>query len=218
MIARRTVSKTAVCLVFITSPLFAQDAASMASTMAENAKLLRQYTYKQRTEVIYKGEGKLTRIAQVHFSPDGKRELTVISQTGGEPATGLGHRLIEAKRQEMKDYADRISALVENYLPPDPERLRVGIAKAELGASGNLMTLTMKNYFKSGDGFSLAVDPDTRKLQRFEIKTTLDKDPVSVTSEMKSVPSGPSYPASTKVKAPAKSLEIDISQYDFMKL
>jgi hypothetical protein len=218
MFARRTVISTAFFFLFVAGPLFPQDAANIAGNMARNAKLLHEYTYKQRSEVIYKGEGKMTRISQVRFAPDGKRELSVISQTGGEPATGLGHRLVNAKRQELKDYADRITALVENYLPPDPEKLRAALGKAELGASGNLMALTMKNYFKPGDTFVLAVDPDSRKLQRFEIKTTLDKDPVTVAADMKSLPNGPTYPASTKVKAPAKNLEIDLTQFDFMKL
>jgi azurin len=217
MLARRTILATAIPFAFFTGGLFAQPGANLSANLAENARLLHQYTFKQRTEAIYKGEGKFVRVAQVHFAPDGKREMAVISQTGDEPATGVGHRIVNAKRDEMKAYVDRITTLVESYLPPDPERLRSAMTGAELGASGDLMLLTMKNYLKSGDSFSLAVDPGTRKLQRFELKTLLDKDPISVTADMKSIPNGPTYPGLTKVKAPAKELEIDISQFDFVK-
>jgi azurin len=218
MIARRTIFATAIALVFFSGRLFSQFGGNLAAGMAENAKLLHQYTFKQRTEVMYKGEGKAIRIAQVHFGPDGKREMEIISQTGQEPATGLGHRIINHQREEMKAYADRITALVESYVPPDPEKLRGAMAGAQIDASGALISLTMKNYLHSGDSFGLAVDPATRKLQKFELKTLLDKDPINVTSEMKAIPNGPTYPGLTKVKAPAKNLEIDISQYDFMKL
>jgi len=190
----------------------------LAATMAENARLLHQYTFKQRTEAKYKGEDKIVRTSQVRFDPDGKRQTTLISQTGGEEATGLGHRIIQKKRDEMKEYVERLSALVENYLPPDPDKFREALAKAEIGQAGNQMALTMKNYVKAGDSLVIVADPVTRKLVRLELKTTLDKDPISVTADMAFVPNGPSYPGVTKVKAPSKNLEIDISQYDFMKL
>jgi len=207
-------------IVIFASHLSAQPGQGFGAAMAANAKLLHQYTYKQKTEILYKGEGKVTRIAQVRFTPDGRHDATVLSQTGGEEeATGLGHRIVNKKREELREYGERVTALVEMYLPPDPEKLRTALATAELDASGGLMSLVMKNYLKPGDSFSVLVDPANRKIEKFELKTLLDKDPITVTSDMKALPNGgPTYPGLTKVKAPAKALEIDITQYDFMKL
>src|SRR6202521_3151360 len=213
-------------VLFSTVPAFlvagllsAQNGDKLAAGMAENAKRLHHYTYKQRTEVIYKGEDRIVRLNQMRFGPDGKRQATLISQTGGAAgeATGLGHRIINKKREEMKEYGERLSALVENYLPPDPEKLRKALATAEIGQAGNALSLTMKGYLKSGDSLALLVDTATRKLKRVDLKTALDKDSIFVTAEMGSIPDGPEYPTLIKIKAPSKNLEIDLSAYDFVK-
>ena len=209
---------TAAPAFLVAGLLSAQNGEKLAAVMAENAKRLHQYTYKQRTEVLYKGEDKIVRLNDMRFGPDGKRQATLISQTGGEePATGLGHRIINKKREEVKEYVERLSALVENYLPPDPEKLRKALTTAEIVPAGNTLALTMKGYLKSGDSLALVVDTATRKVKRVDLKTALDKDSISVTAEMASVPGGPDYPSLVKIQAPSKKLEIDISAYDFVK-
>jgi hypothetical protein len=217
MRSSRRVLFTTVSAFLVAGLLSAQNGEKLAAVMAENAKRLHQYTYKQRTEVLYKGEDKIVRLNDVRFGPDGKRQATLISQTGGEEATGLGHRIINKKREEIKEYVDRLSALIESYLPPDPERLRKALTTAEIVPAGNLLSLTMKGYLKSGDSVALLVDTATRKVKRMDLKTALDKDSISVTAEMGSIPDGPDYPSLIKIKAPSKNLEIDLSAYDFVK-
>ncbi|HLI86965.1 MAG TPA: hypothetical protein VKV17_23865 [Bryobacteraceae bacterium] len=186
--------------------------------MAANAKLLQQYTYKQRTEIKFKGEGRFVRINQVHFDANGKQQTTLISQTGGgAKPSGIAKALIEQKVHELQDYGSRIGMLVENYFPIDPEKMAAALQKAELGGTGENVSLVVKNYAVPGDVMSVIVDPINKKLRKFELKTLLDKDPVNITAEMNTIPKGPVYPSFIKVKAPAKDLEIDISQYDYVK-
>jgi hypothetical protein len=191
---------------------------ALAGGMAANAKLLQQYIYKTRTEIKFKGEGRMVRINQVHFDANGKPQMTLVSQTGGgAQPSGLAKAIIEKKKQELQDYGNRITALVDNYFPIDPQKMAVALQKAELGGTGNSVSLVIRNYSEPGDVMSIIVDPINKKLQKFELKTLLDKDPVTVTADMNSLPKGPIYPSFIKVKAPAKDLEIDISQYDYVK-
>jgi hypothetical protein len=205
-----------VCLSI--APVLAQPGQQLTGAMAENNKILRQYTYKQRTEVLLNGESRMTRINQVHYDAAGKRQLTLISETGGEEAHGLGSRIINKKREEMKDYVMRLTALVEQYFPVDADKLRSMIPNAEIGpAANNLMSVRIRNFLKKGDSVTLMVDPGTRKLSRLELNTNLDKDSISMTTDLTTAASGPSYPSLTTIKAPAKNLEIRISSYELQK-
>ena len=192
----------------------------IAANTAENAKLLHQYTWKQRTAVKYKSEEKFVRVKQVRFDPDGKRQDTVLSEKAEKPPSGPVRRAIaEHKRAEIKDYVDnKLYAFIESYLPPKPEKLKPALATAQIGAVGNAMGLTMKNYQQAGDTLTIAFDSVARKMLRLQLDSKLEGDPVSVTVEMGAVPNGPSYPAQTKIKIPAKDLEVDITEFDFMKL
>jgi hypothetical protein len=205
--------------LFLAGQLPAQDGGdALSAGMAANAKLLQQYTYKQRTEIKFKGEGRFVRINQMHFDENGKQQATLVSQTGGgAQPPGIVKALIEQKVKELQEYGSRIGVLVENYFPIDPQKMAAALQKAELGGTGESVSLVVKNYAVPGDVMSVIVDPINKKLRKFELKTLLDKDPVNITAEMNTLPKGPVYPSFIKVKAPAKDLEIDISQYDYMK-
>lgn len=191
----------------------------LAGLLAENSRQLRQYTYKQRTEVSFKGEDRMTRENQVKFGPDGQRQLTLISETGGDKATGLGSRIVNKKREEMKDYVMRLSALVESYFPPDPEKMKAAANTAELAPGPDGMGIKLRNVEVNGDAMTLVLNTATRKMQKLELNTKLDKDNVAVTVDMATLPNGTlNYPATTHIKVPSKSLDIHITTYDYMKL
>jgi hypothetical protein len=119
----------------------------------------------------------------------------------------------------MKDYLDNhLYPFIESYLPVKPEKLKAALPAAQVGAVGNAMGLTMKNYQQQGDAFTIGFDSATRKMLRLQLDTKLDNDPVTVTVDMGVAPNGASYPTQTKIKVPAKDIEVDISEFDFMKL
>ena len=192
----------------------------LAGMTAENVKLLRQYTWKQRTAVKFKGEEKFVRVKQVKLDPDGKKQETVLSEKTEKPPSGPIRRAIaDHKRTEMKDYVDNhLYAFIESYLPLKPERLKAALATAQLGAVGNSMGLTMKDYQQQGDALTVSFDSATKRLLRLQLDTKLENDPVTVTVDMSTVANGPTYPAQTKIKVPAKDIEVDISEFDLTKL
>jgi hypothetical protein len=196
----------------------AQNGDQLAANLAENARLLHQYTFKQRIEIAYKGEDRTSRVIQVRFDSNGKRQFTVVSESGGEEPKGLGARIIARKRNEMKEYAQRLTDLVEQYLPPDPDKLRPALASAERGRAEKGISMTMKNYYQQGDSFSVVYNIAERKPQSMEIKTALDKDPIVINADFEDASTGPSYPSLIKIQAPKKELEIRLTAYDFKKL
>jgi hypothetical protein len=80
-LSRFTILLASVCSFVLIPTAGGQPAGDkIAANTAENAKLLRQYTWKQRTAVKYKGEEKFVRVKQVKLDPDGKRQETVLSE------------------------------------------------------------------------------------------------------------------------------------------
>jgi hypothetical protein len=119
----------------------------------------------------------------------------------------------------MSDYLDNhLYPFVESYLPLKPEKFKAALATAQLGAIGNSMGLAMKNYQQQGDTLTVSFDSATKRLLRLQLDTKLENDPVTVTVDMSTVANGPTYPAQTKIKVPAKDIEIDLSEFDLTKL
>jgi hypothetical protein len=141
----------------------------------------------------------------------------VVSESGGEEPKGLGARIIARRRNEMKDYAQKLTDLVQEYLPPDPEKLRSALASAETVRVEKGLSVTMKDYYQKGDVFAWVVNPAARRPQSIEVKTALDKDPIIVNADFDEGSNGPLYPSLIKIQAPKKELEIRLSAYDFKK-
>jgi hypothetical protein len=70
----------------LASPAFSQDAgtnpelqqkvAALKQSVAQNQQALRQYTWTEKMETIFKGETKSTKLSQCQYGPDGKVRKT----------------------------------------------------------------------------------------------------------------------------------------------
>src|SRR5690349_7806636 len=93
---------------------------------ADNQKALRAYSWVEKTELSLKGEVKNTKVEMCRYGPDGKVQKTPI----GEPPPpqkqrGLKGRVVARKVGEMKEELEAASALVHQYVPPDPDKMQV---------------------------------------------------------------------------------------------
>src|SRR6202043_2319203 len=71
----------AAVVLTMVSPTFSQDApagpdlqqkvAALKQSVAQNQQALRQYTWTEKTEMIFKGETKSTKLSQCQYGPDG---------------------------------------------------------------------------------------------------------------------------------------------------
>src|ERR1700688_2035925 len=99
-------------LLAILPPTFSQQAganpelqekvAALKQSVAQNQQALRQYTWTEKMETIFKGETKSTKLSQCQYGPDGTVQKTPL---GGTPPPqqqrGLKGRVIEKKKDEM---------------------------------------------------------------------------------------------------------------------
>ena len=197
---------------------------TLMSGMAANAKQLRQYTYKQRTETYRQGDLKNAKVDEVHYNPSGERVSIPLDEQKIEaesPRRGPGHRLIvkkiEEEKSKMKEYIERLMSLSSRYLASDPARLQAAMTGAEVttGGGNSHVRIRIRDYVKSGDSMTMSFDPSTKRPIQTEVNTMLDDTPVTIVLGFDQIHDGPNYPGKTVVKADAKQLEVRVFTYDY---
>lgn len=196
-----------------------------AAKMAENTAKLKQYTYTQKTQVYFKGELKRTKLSQVHFdTTTGERVVVPMSSDDAEqqPEQGRGGRLrariVEKKRDEMKEYVERLVGLLHQYLPPNPDRIKAAMPRAEITPpAGGSAKIVLSDYLKPGDKETFAIGAESKRLDQIAISSSLDDDPVTFTVNFARLPDDTNYPSATTIKSEAKGLEIRVTTSDYHK-
>lgn len=196
----------------------------MAENMAENSKKLKQYTYLQKTEVFLKGEARSTKVDQVHYDSSGQKVVVPVSSTPsaeGQQGGGGGRlrqRVVEKKKDEMKDYIERLVGLMGQYLPPNGDRIKAAMPRAQITPpSGGEAKIALPDYLKQGDTMTLSIEPATKALSKILINSSLDEDPVKFTIDFAKLPDGTNYPSMTSIQSPSKELEIRVTTSDYHK-
>jgi len=183
-----------------------------------NAALMRQYSWTSRTEVIEQGQVKDLHLDTVTYGPDGQLQRTVMNdQSAPLPFGFLRRRIAEAERQKMEEYLTGLRALLEQYTLPTAGKVQDFMSRATAtgpDASG-LFEMTGQNVVSAGDTFSLWVNPRTRHVQRIQVSTTFQGDPVSLTATFKTLTSGLNHVAYAEVIAPARQLSVQVQNFDY---
>ncbi|MGA7242244.1 MAG: hypothetical protein WBX19_03625, partial [Terracidiphilus sp.] len=116
------------CSLAAQNPEMQQKIAEVKEAAAKNKQALAQYTWVEQDTISLKGEQKKQEHFQVRLGPDGKPQKTSLdapSTSSSEPSGGrLKKHMVEKKKEEYKDYADQIKALIQQYLPPDKEAIQ----------------------------------------------------------------------------------------------
>jgi len=206
----------------LTPQLQAQKAAGLAiaSSMAEDTEKLKQYAFKQKAEVYLKGELKKTTVSQIHFDSNGERVAVPIETSPAADTQQrrgrIARRITDEKKDEMKDYIERLTGLMGQYLPPTPDRIKAAVAGAQFSQpAAGVAEATFPDYLKSGDSMTITLNAAERRITQLGVKSSLDSDPVSMVVDFSQLPGGTNYPATTSVRSEAKEIELRISTYDY---
>jgi hypothetical protein len=207
------------------NPELQQKVTALKQAVAQNQQALKQYVWTETTQTVFKGETKSTKQSKCQYGPDGKVQKTAI---GGEapPAEkkrGLKGRVIEKKKDEMKDYMERVASLVKRYVPPDGSQIQESFqaGKASIQPSaGGIVTLVFRDYAKAGDTVSLAFDTASKKIQGYDVKTFLDapEDAVTLKVVFDTLPDGTNHVAQSVLDATAKQIQIRTTNSGYNKL
>ena len=218
----------ALALTTLARPAGAQDLqqklAAVKQSVAANQQALRSYTWLEKTELSLKGEVKATKVDSCRYGPDGKVQKTpVVQPPPAEKKRGIRGKIIANKTEEMKEELQATSALIQQYIPPDPGMIQVvmNAGTASVGQAGpQALAFTFPGYVKAGDALTVTFDKAVTALRQFDVKTWLEKpeEPATLRVIMQSMPNGISFPGSIVLSIPASKLDVRITKSNYQKL
>jgi hypothetical protein len=210
------------------TPATAQDLqqklAAAKQNAAQNQQALRSYGWIEKVELSLKGEVKNTAVNSCRYGPDGKVQKTaVVEPPPPEKKRGLRGKVIAKKTGEMKAELEAATALVHQYVPPDPGMMQVvmNAGTASLAQAGpGVLVLKFPGYVKPGDSLELTFDSTVKALRQIDVATYLDspESPVTLHVALQALPDGPRYPGSVVLGMPASKIEVRITNSNYQKL
>ena len=197
--------------------------AALKQSMQESQTKLRQYEWIETTIISLKGEEKARTQKRCYYGADGKLQKVPIGTPAPaqQPPAGGGRRgrvkakVVENKKDDMKDYMERAAALVQQYVPPQPADIQrakdAGKVTANPAGPG-LVRLEFPDYLKPGDRLSIDVDAAANQLRGLTVASYLDQadDAVALAVQLGTLGDGTSYTAQTTLDAAAKKIRVVI--------
>jgi hypothetical protein len=202
------------------SPELQEKLAAVKQSAAENQQKLHQYQWTETTQLTLKGEPKPPTQSMCQYGPDGKIQKTPIGPPPQPPSGGrMKQRVIEKKKEEMKDYMGQVKSLLSMYVPPDPQRMQQAFqaGKASLNPAAGSGQIVFKDYALPGDQMTISFNPAEKKISSVNVNTYMDdpKDTVTLAVRFANLPDGTNYAQQTVLGASAKKLQVTTTNSDY---
>ena len=208
-----------------------ERAAAIKESVAKNQASLKQYTWVETTEISLKGEVKKKEQKQCSYGADGKVQKTPIpgaapapappaQPSGGRRGGGRAKQaIVENKVEDLKDYMEKVAALVQEYVPPAPDKIQAaqGAGKVSALPSGGI---AIANYVKPDDLLSIGFDMAAKKITTYKVNSYVEKpkeDEVTLSVTFGRLADGTSYPQETVLKAAAKNVQVKVTNSGYKK-
>ena len=123
---------------------------------------------------------------------------------------------------ELKEYMERVAALVHEYVPPDGQKLQAAQAAGKIAAqpAGSTLNLTVKDYAKMGDSLAIGLDTAAKQLTSCNVQSYVEKpkdDDVTLNVTFGRLQDGTSYPQQVLLDAPAKKIQVKVTNSGYKK-
>ena len=211
--------------------------AALKQALAENQAALKHHTWTETTEISLKGEVKKRQQKTCRYGPDGKVQKTPVEgsepqqaqqpeeQRGGRRRGGAVKKAVVAhKVDEIKDYMEKVAALVHEYVPPDKEKIQAAASAGHVSmkpdASTGMAALGVKDYLKAGDALDIGLDLKGSALSTYNVRSYVDDpkdDAITLAVQFDKLPDGTSYPQQTVVDVAAKKIQVKVTNSGYAK-
>jgi hypothetical protein len=205
--------------------------AAIKESLAKNQAALKQYSWVETTQISLKGEVKKTEQKQCSYGADGKVQKTPVPGAApppqpAPPSGGKGGRLkkkvVANKVEETKEYMEQVAALVQAYVPPDPQKIQAAGAAGNLAVqpAAGVTTMTVKNYLKAGDSLAIGLDSSANTMRSVQVSSYVEKpkdDDVTLNVTFANLEDGTSYPQKSVLVVAAKNIQVTVTNSGYKK-
>jgi hypothetical protein len=199
----------------------AETAVKITEARKANAKLMHQYSWHSRTDLIENGEVKEMRLELVQYGPDDRLQRIVENEQGASLPLGFIRRAIaEKERQEMETYLKGLRSLLDQYTLPTAGKVLDFMDKASitLADDGRMILMNGSGVVVPGDSLSVWTEVSTRQTRKIQVDTFFQGDGVNVTATFKSLQSGLTHVAYAEVIVPTKNLSVQVQNFDYDRI
>jgi hypothetical protein len=202
-----------------------QKLATVKQAVAENQQKLHQYQWTETTQVALKGDAKPPRQSLCQYGPDGKVQKTPIGPPPEPPSGGrMKQKMIEKKKEEIKDYMGQVKSLLSMYVPPDPQRMQDAFQSGKVSLNPNpgagVAEIVFKDYAQPGDQMTISFNTAAKKISSVNVNTYMDdpKDVVGLAVQFASLSDGTNYVQQTVLEATAKKLQVTTTNSNYQPI
>ncbi len=241
---RTATGLTAICLSALASAALAQDqppqappspqqrVAMLKQWLAASQAQMRTYEWIETTVISKDGEEKHRTEKRCYYGVDGALQKVAVSDTstgksGGPPGLLLPGKLIkkagEHKAEELEEYMKSAAELIQQYVPPDPQRIQQSVNAGQMSMNmiqpGRMDQLQFGDYLKSGDSLSVDIEVPTNRLAGLHVASYVDKpeDAVRLDVTMSVLPDGTIYAQRSTLNAESKGVTVVIENTGYHK-
>ncbi len=211
-------------------PTADQMVAALKKNLGESQQRLRQYQWVETTSISLKGEEKSRKQQRVFYGADGKLTKTPIdappppeSSGGGRRSGRVKEKVVENKKDEMKDYMEAAAKLIHTYVPPSAALIQKAKDAGNMTVSPpqqGTIHVEFKNFIQASDLLGIDVDTKALLLGAINVATYLEKpeDAITLNVRFATLADGTSYTAQTTLDAKAKNIRVVIENAGYRPL
>ena len=186
---------------------------AVARMLVQNAEDLARYDWKFRTEIRVAGEIVQNSLVRVTHDELG---FTVETPLPGVPGASSGSKKMKKK---VVAFYEKLQALTRSYIELDPQQIQAALARAHAwegqGEQGDLLHVQARGVIRQADKLDLWIENTTNQPHLLEVLTSLQGEPVRLTTKFAQLEEGPSYAAETLVETELKEKKMVVRTESF---
>jgi hypothetical protein len=204
-----------------------QRVADMKEASVKNKQALAQFTWAEQVTISLKGEQKKQEHFQVRLGPDGKPQKTSLDPPADTSESGgrLKRHIVEKKKEEYQEYADRMKDLAQQYVPPDKDLLQQAYQQGNITLGTvpgfpNELKLIIHNYLKPQDSMTLIFDKTQKELLEVQVASYMDdpKDAMNLSVQFSRLPDGINHVSNLVIDGVSKQLNVAVQNSNYQHL